>query len=102
AAEQSFKELLGEDRGTQATLEDHQHISSWDFGELPELLELKRGRQTVVGYPALVNQGNDCRIDVFDELHEATAAHRKGLIRLFKIALKEQIRYLSKNLKALP
>lgn len=102
AAEQSFKELLGEDRGTQATLEDHQHISSWDFGELPELLELKRGRQTVVGYPALVDQGNDCRIDVFDELHEATAAHRKGLIRLFKIALKEQIRYLSKNLKALP
>lgn len=102
AAQQSFKDLLDKDSGAQATLQDNQHITTWDFGELPELLEIKRGRQSVVGFPALVDQGNDCRLDVFDEQHEATAAHRKGLIRLFKIALKEQIRYLSKNLKELP
>ncbi|MDO5667726.1 MAG: ATP-dependent RNA helicase HrpA [Alcaligenaceae bacterium] len=101
-AQESFRQLLDKDQGAQATLEDNKHITTWDFGELPELLEIKRGRQSVVGFPALFDQGNDCRIEVFDEVHEATAAHRKGLIRLFKIALKEQIRYLSRNLKDLP
>ena len=101
-AQESFRQLLDKDRQTKETLADNLHITNWSFGELPELLEIKRGRQSVVGFPALVDQGVDCRIDVFDELHEATAAHRKGLIRLFKIALKEQIRYLSRNLKELP
>lgn len=101
-AQESFRQLLDKDQSAQSTLQDNQHITTWDFGELPELLEIKRGRQSVVGFPALVDQGDDCRIDVFDDANEATAAHRKGLIRLFKIALKEQIRYLSRNLKDLP
>lgn len=102
AAQESFRQLLGKDQVAKDTLEENLHITSWSFGELPELLEIKRGRQSVVGFPALVDQGEDCRIDVFDEPQEATVAHRQGLIRLFKIALKEQIRYLSRNLKELP
>ena len=101
-AQESFRQLLDKDQATKETLEDNLHITSWNFGELPELLEIKRGRQSVVGFPALVDQGEDCRIDVFDEPQEAVVAHRQGLIRLFKIALKEQIRYLSRNLKELP
>ena len=101
-AEESFRQLLDTDKGAQETLQDNKHITTWDFGELPEQVQIKRGRQTVLGYPALVDQGNDCRIDVFDDPQEALTAHRKGLIRLFKIALKEQIRYLSRNLKDLP
>ncbi len=102
AAQESFRQLLDKDQVAKDTLEENLHITSWSFGELPELLEIKRGRQSVVGFPALVDQGEDCRIDVFDEPQEATVAHRQGLIRLFKIALKEQIRYLSRNLKELP
>ena len=101
-AQESFRQLIDKDQTAKETIEDNLHISSWSFGELPELLEIKRGRQSVVGFPALVDQGEDCRIDVFDEPHEAAVAHRQGLIRLFKIALKEQIRYLSRNLKELP
>lgn len=101
-AQESFRQLLGKDQTTKETLEDNLHITSWSFGELPEILEIKRGRQSMVGFPALVDQGEDCRIDVFDEPQEALSAHRTGLIRLFKITLKEQIRYLSRNLKELP
>lgn len=101
-AQQTVRDLLSGDAETQSELLANQHITSWSFGELPELLEIKRGRQLVVGYPALVDQGNDCRIDVFDEPQEAEDVHRKGLLRLFRIALKEQIRFLSRNLKDLP
>src|SRR5699024_10516337 len=95
-AQESFRQLLGKDQTAKETLEDNLHITSWSFGELPEILEIKRGRQSMVGFPALVDQGEDCRIDVFDEPQEALSAHRTGLIRLFRIALKEQIRYLSR------
>lgn len=101
-AQESFRQLIDKDEVAKETIEDNLHINAWTFGELPELLEIKRGRQSMVGFPALVDQGKDCRIDVFDDPQEAMAAHRGGLIRLFKIALKEQIRYLSKNLKELP
>ena len=101
-AQEGFRQLLDKDHAARTTLEDNLHITSWSFGELPELLEIKRGHQSMVGYPALVDQGVDCRIDVFDEPQEAATAHRQGLICLFKIALKEQIRYLAKNLKELP
>ena len=74
-----------------------EEITNWCFKELPEMMEIRRQNQTVIGYPALVDQGSACRIDVFDELHLARAEHRKGLTRLLRIALKDQVRFLEKN-----
>jgi len=34
-----------------------QHFTAWTFGELPELMELHRGGQSLVGFPALVDRG---------------------------------------------
>jgi ATP-dependent helicase HrpA len=31
--------------------------TAWTFGELPELMELAQGGQTLVGYPALIDKG---------------------------------------------
>jgi ATP-dependent helicase HrpA len=72
--------------------------TSWAFGELPELLEVKRKGQTQIGYPALVDTGTACRIDVFDEQHAAQHAHLGGLGRLFAIALRDQLKFIEKNL----
>jgi ATP-dependent helicase HrpA len=33
------------------------NITSWSFGELPELLEIKQGKLTLIGFPALVDKG---------------------------------------------
>jgi ATP-dependent helicase HrpA len=35
---------------------------------------------------------------VFDDPHVALQAHQRGLVRLFKIALREQVKFLEKNL----
>lgn len=73
-------------------------ITNWCFEALPEIMEIRRQKQTVIGYPALVDEGTHCRIDVFDEPHLAREQHRQGLIRLLRIALKDQVKYLEKNL----
>ena len=46
---------------------DTLRYTAWSFGELPELMEIRRGAQTLVGFPALVDKGDGVEIEVFDE-----------------------------------
>jgi ATP-dependent helicase HrpA len=75
-----------------------QRYTSWTFGELPELLEIQKGGQTLIGYPALIDAGDAVTIEVFDEPDVATAKHRAGLRRLFSLQLKDALKYLEKNI----
>ncbi|MFP3568791.1 ATP-dependent RNA helicase HrpA [Paraburkholderia sp. SIMBA_030] len=79
----------------------YEKLTTWNFGKLPELLEIRRGGQTLFGYPALVDRGAHCDVEVFDSPDEAARIHRAGLRRLFALQLKEPIKYLEKNLPGL-
>ncbi|WEY39983.1 ATP-dependent RNA helicase HrpA [Paraburkholderia sp. SUR17] len=79
----------------------YENLTTWNFGKLPELLEIRRGGQTLFGYPALVDRGTHCDVEVFDSPDEAARIHRAGLRRLFALQLREPIRYLEKNLPGL-
>ena len=81
-----------------AMTQSNEPITQWSFGELPEMLEIKRGGQTFFGYPALKDMGDHCVIEVYDEEALAKKAHVDGVLRLFSIALKEPLKYLNKNL----
>ena len=35
-----------------------QRYTAWTFGELPELMEVRRGAQSLIGFPALVDGGD--------------------------------------------
>ena len=74
---------------------------SWDFGELPETLELQKGARTLFGYPALVDRTEYCDLEVFDDLVEARRQHWKGLRRLFALANKDTLKALQKQLPGL-
>ena len=78
-----------------------QRHTSWDFGELPELMEIRKGGQTLIGFPALIDQGDAVTIEVFDEPEVAQAKHREGLRRLFALQIKDALKYLEKNLPGL-
>uniref|UniRef100_UPI00301E019C DUF3418 domain-containing protein n=2 Tax=Hydrogenophaga TaxID=47420 RepID=UPI00301E019C len=78
-----------------------QRHTRWDFGELPELLEIRRGGQTLIGFPALVDDGDAVRIEVFDEPELAQARHREGLRRLVALQIKDALKYLEKNIPGL-
>jgi len=72
--------------------------TSWDFAELPELMEIRRKGQVLVGFPALVDQGSGVRIEVFDEPDQAQPLHRQGLRRLLALQLREPLKFLEKNI----
>ncbi|MDE2311300.1 MAG: ATP-dependent RNA helicase HrpA [Betaproteobacteria bacterium] len=75
--------------------------TSWTFGEFKETSELLRAGQTVTVFNALADEGDAVSLRVFDTREEAQAAHRAGLRRLFMLALKEQVKFLEKNLPGL-
>jgi ATP-dependent helicase HrpA len=79
----------------------HENLTNWSFGELPELLEITRGKQSLIGYPALVDKITHCELEVFDEPAMAERTHRIGLLRLFSLQMKDQLKYLAKNIPGL-
>ncbi|SAL68360.1 ATP-dependent helicase HrpA [Caballeronia choica] len=79
----------------------YENLTTWNFGKLPELLEIRRRGQTLFGYPALVDRGTHCDVEVFDSPEEAARIHRAGLRRLFALQLREPIKYLERNLGGL-
>jgi ATP-dependent helicase HrpA len=72
--------------------------TDWTFGELPELMELQRGSQSLVGFPALIDKGSHVEIEVFDEPEVAAVRHRVGLRRLVALQIREPLKYLEKNI----
>ena len=78
-----------------------ERYTGWSFGELPELMEIRKGAQTLIGFPALIDLGDAVTIEVFDEPDAAAAKHRAGLRRLFSLQIKDALKYLEKNLPEL-
>ena len=78
-----------------------QAYTAWTFGELPELMEVRRGAQVLVGFPALIDRGNAVEIEVFDEPEIAATRHRAGLRRLLSLQLREPLKFLEKNIPGL-
>ncbi|HEY0297049.1 MAG TPA: ATP-dependent RNA helicase HrpA [Bordetella sp.] len=96
-AQANFQQLASRDTEVAQALA-HEKLTSWSFGPLPEVMEIKRGGQSVIGYPALVDKGAHDDLDVFDDPDEARRHHRAGLLKLFRLGLREQVKFLEKNL----
>ncbi|MBN2885117.1 MAG: DUF3418 domain-containing protein, partial [Chromatiaceae bacterium] len=76
-------------------------LRRWDFGDLPEEVELKRAGIRLRGFPALVDHGESVAIEVLDTAERAAEAHRLGLRRLILLHLGEGARGLRKGLAGL-
>jgi ATP-dependent helicase HrpA len=76
-------------------LEKH---GGWTMGELAEVMEIERGGQTLIGYPALVDAGEGVTLQVFDSPEKARELHRAGVRRLFALAFRDRVRDLEKGL----
>jgi ATP-dependent helicase HrpA len=93
--------LEGGGTRTIASSSSQKNLITWSFGELPELLEIQQGKQILTGFPALVDKKTHCDLEVFDDPAEAARIHRIGLRRLMALQLKEQLKYLEKNIPGL-
>ncbi|MBI3776656.1 MAG: ATP-dependent RNA helicase HrpA [Gammaproteobacteria bacterium] len=73
-------------------------IGTWDFGALPDMIEVVQQQVRVKRYPALVDQGGEVALRLFDTPLEAQDQHRRGVRRLFMLQLAQQLKYLRKSL----
>ena len=85
-------------RANSSNSNAEQRYTAWTFGELPELMEIRKGGQTLIGFPALIDLGDAVGIEVFDEPDSAASKHRAGLRRLFGLQIKDALKYLEKNI----
>jgi ATP-dependent helicase HrpA len=90
-------QLRGDKPSASKPLAPQRYIT-WTFGELPELMEISKGGQTLIGFPALVDVQDAVTIEVFDEPDVAAAKNRAGLRRLFALQIKDALKYLEKNI----
>ena len=98
-AQDEFRHMVQADATRQADADEK--IVDWTFGELPEIMEIRRKGQSLIGHPALVDCKTYCTLEVFDDPEEARRSQRAGLRRLFFLQLREQVRFLEKNLTGL-
>ena len=82
----------------EAPVDEGERYTGWTLGDLPELMEISRGGQTLVGYPALVDAGDAVTLQVFDSPEKARELHRAGVLRLLTITFRDRIRDLERTL----
>jgi ATP-dependent helicase HrpA len=75
-----------------------EKITAWDFGDLPESVQVVRHGMKLTAYPSLVDENGVVALRLLDSAESAKAAHMAGLRRLLSMELKDEIRYLANNL----
>ncbi|KAA0888458.1 ATP-dependent RNA helicase HrpA [Pusillimonas sp. ANT_WB101] len=96
-AQASFQQIAARDENVAQALA-HENLTDWSFGPLPDIMEIQRKGQSVIGYPALIDRQTHCDFDVYDDPEQARQIHKAGLRRLFRLGLREQVKFLEKNL----
>jgi ATP-dependent helicase HrpA len=94
------RELAGQTRAVlqeEAPAEAGEVYRAWTFGDLEEIMELRRGGRTLVGYPALTDAIDGVTLQVFDSPERAAEVHRAGVRRLLAIVFRERIREIQKS-----
>jgi ATP-dependent helicase HrpA len=81
---------------------EKEHLKLWDFGDLPESVEFRRGGTAYTGYPGLDDQGEDVALRLFDSAQSAADHHRAGVRRLFMLSAGDTMKYLNKQLPLTP
>jgi len=98
--QRDFKQQISAGLEQQASDDSisRQGILTWDFDELPQEVQLKRGKITIKAWPALRDCGKSVAIEVLDNPLAAAKVTREGQLRLAMLKGREQVKYLTKNL----
>jgi hypothetical protein len=82
---------------------EREDITRWDFGDLPEQVEIKSGGRQVAAFPSLVEEAGGIRLRLLDSPALAREKHRRGVCRLvwqnFPDLLKQTEKDLAQRLK---
>ena len=77
---------------------ERDNVTDWNFGDLPETVEVESNGATMRGHPALQMSGNTVGLKLFASADRAEREMRGGLTGLYKCVLHDEIKYLSRKL----
>jgi len=96
------KKLAREAAGSLATIYSREfnrdHVTAWDFGDLPEHVTVLRFKMKIVAYPALVEAGETCALRLLPAREAAEEAHRAGVRRLFRMGHRREVKEMARRL----
>ncbi len=88
-------------RSPQAGGLERGGLTRWDFGDLPEAVQLKSRGVALPGYPALVDDGGSVSIQLMATPEEARQASRRGLLRLMLLEWQPQLKAVGRAISGL-
>lgn len=77
---------------------ERDDLQRWNFGDLPEQVDVEQNGITMRGYPALAVEGNRIALRLFATAYKAQLSMQEGLLALYKTQYKEDVRYLQRRL----
>lgn len=77
---------------------EREDLHSWDFGDLPDSVECEEAGYTIQRYPSLVVEKKGISLRLLDSEDEAAECMPQGLRQLLLLQLKQEARYLDKNI----
>ncbi|MEE8321962.1 MAG: ATP-dependent RNA helicase HrpA, partial [Gammaproteobacteria bacterium] len=82
----------------QPGVQNRNDIRRWDFGDLPDTVNISAEGVAINGYPALVDERESVALRLFDTADKAQRSMKAGLRRLFMLELSKELKYLRKSL----
>ncbi len=84
--------------GTAENSFERSDLNDWNFGDLPESVEIETQGVKMQGYPALVDEQGKVALRLFATREAAVAEMRAGLRMLYKKVMQKEVKYLLRNL----
>ena len=85
---------------SDSSLEQDQ-VTDWNFGDLPDSVDIEKAGITMKGYPALQATEEGVALKLFATPGAAAQSMPSGLRALYRQSLKDEIRYLQRKLPAI-
>ncbi|WP_050759457.1 ATP-dependent RNA helicase HrpA, partial [Luminiphilus syltensis] len=82
----------------QSDSPERERVERWDFGDLPPQWKTRAAGMKVVAYPAIVADGGEVAVKLFDYPQDAQRAHRVGIAALAAKHQPKTVKYLRKQL----
>ena len=79
---------------------ERDEVGRWDFGDLPERVEVTSGGRRIAAFPSLVEEAGQVRLKLVDSPAPARERHRRGVCRLLWHSFPDLLKQVEKDLAA--
>lgn len=95
---EQFRDRVQQSLSEQTEQQSEELYTGWSFADLSQVHTFRQAGVEIQSFPALVDHGEGVSVELSDYSEDALLKHRSGLIRLFMLAQKKQLKYLKKEL----